>query len=145
MNDTQDMQDVLVSLKNITSTMQSSLQEVQQNMVFLASGTYVGNDQNSITITFNQLSRQPKIIFINGYENSGAYRKICNIGIGINGYVAGVCAYIDSDDFSGGCGYSGIYTTTFTMSSVTMTRLLSEDLYGRLNNNGVTYDYILLG
>ena len=85
MNDTQDMQDVLVSLKNITSTMQSSLQEVQQNMIFLASGTYVGNNQSSITITFNQLSRQPKIIFIGKYITQS--RQECYVGIGIKNFM----------------------------------------------------------
>ena len=114
-------------------------------MVFLASGTYVGNDQSSITITFSQLSRQPKIIFINGYETHGEYRKNGYIGIGINGYVIGINVYIDSDDLRNGSGYAGIYTITFSTSSITMTRIFSGDIYGRLNNSSVTYNYILLG
>lgn len=145
MNDTQDMQDVLVSLKNITSTMQSSLQEVQQNMVFLASGTYVGNDQNSITISFNQLSRQPKIIFINGDEDSSRDNKNFYVGIGLDKYVAGINLFVDSDGSSNECTYGGIYNVVFTTSSVTMTRFSSADRDTILNNNGVTYDYILLG
>lgn len=139
MNDAQDMQDVLVSLKNITSTMQSSLQEVQKNMVFLASGTYVGNDQSSITINFNQLSRQPKIIFINAYINRA--RQESYTGIGMNNCVIGIDTYADGGNF--GSEYGGIYLASFTTSRVTMTRKSTYNC--RLNNSGVTYNYILLG
>ena len=145
MNDAQDMQDGLILLKNAITTMQSDLQEIQTSMAIIASGSYVGNNQSSITITFNQLSRQPKIIFINGYETYGEYRKTGYIGIGINGYVIGINVYIDSDDLRNGSGYAGIYTITFSTSSITMTRIFSGDIYGGLNNSGVTYNYILLG
>lgn len=140
MNDTQDMQDVLVSLKNITSTMQSSLQEVQQNMVFLASGTYVGNNQSSITITFNQLSRKPKIIFIGEYINQN--KQECYIGIGMNNFVAGLDIYITNSN-TNDATYGGIYSASFTTSSVKMTR--KSTYHCELNNSGVTYNYILLG
>ena len=139
-NDTQDMQDVLVSLKNITSTMQSSLQEVQQNMVFLASGTYVGNNQSSITITFNQLSRQPKIIFINAYINSA--RQEGYTGIGMNNCVIGIDTYASSGG-THGSEYGGIYSVSFTKSIVKMTRKSTYNC--QLNNSGLTYNYILLG
>lgn len=146
MSGTQDMQDGLVLLKNAITTMQSDLQEVQTNMAIIASGSYVGNNQTSITITFDQLSKQPKIIFINSYTTSGSYRKICCVGIGINGYVAGIEVYIDSDDLGrNGCTYAGIYTVAFTTSSVTMSRLLSGDSNAELNTVNTTYNYILLG
>lgn len=145
MNDVQDMQDGLILLKNAITTMQSDLQEIQTSMAIIASGSYVGNNQSSITITFNQLSKQPKIIFINGYETSGGYRKTGYVGIGINGYVIGINVYIDSDDLRNGSGYAGIYTITFSTSSITMTRIFSGDSYSRLNISGVTYNYILLG
>lgn len=145
MNDAQDMQDGLILLKNAITTMQSDLQEVQTNMAIIASGSYVGNNQTSMTITFDQLSKQPKIIFINSYTTSGAYRKIGYVGIGINGYVIGIDVYIDSDDFRNGSGYAGIYTITFSTSSITMTRIFSGDSNAELNTVNTTYNYILLG
>ena len=143
------MQDVLVLLKNSITTLQSNItqvesniEEVQQDMIFLAPGTYTGNGQNSITITFGQLNRQPKMIFINGKSLSGD--KECYTGIGMNGCVVGLYTYCRTTGYYGS-EYGGIYTISFTTSSVKITKAYSNDLKDELNNNGQTYNYILLG
>ena len=137
-NDAQDMQDALVSLKNMLTTIQSDLQEVQTSMTVIASGSYVGNNQSSITITFNQLSKTPKMIFINAYINGS--RQESYTGIGMNNCVIGIDTYADS---TYGSEYGGIYSASFTISRVTMTRRSTYNC--ELNNSGVTYNYILLG
>lgn len=140
MNDAQDMQDGLILLKNAITTMQSDLQEIQTSMAIIASGSYVGNDQSSITITFNQLSKTPKMIFINAYI-SGSGQEICT-GIGMNDCVVGITTYATAGG-ADGSEYGGIYSASFTTSSVRMTRKSTYNCL--LNNSGVTYNYILLG
>ena len=140
MNDTQDMQDALVSLKNMLTTIQSDLQEVQTSMTIIASGSYVGNNRSSITITFNQLSKTPKMIFINAYINGSNQESYT--GIGMNNCVIGIDTHATNGG-SYGSEYGGIYSASFTTSSVKMTRMSTYNC--ELNNSGVTYNYIILG
>ena len=140
MNDAQDMQDGLILLKNAITTMQSDMQEIQTSMAIIASGSYVGNNQSSITITFNRLSKTPKMIFISAYINGS--RQEIYTGIGMNNCVVGIDTYTSSGG-TYGFEYGGIYSASFTTSRVTMTRKSTYNCM--LNNSGVTYNYILLG
>ena len=140
MNDAQDMQDGLILLKNAITTMQSDLQEIQTSMAIIASGRYVGNSQSSITITFNQLSKTPKMIFISAYINGSNQKSYT--GIGMNNCVIGIYTQATNGG-AYGSEYGGIYSASFTTSRVTMTRKSTYNC--ELNNSGVTYNYILLG
>lgn len=83
------------------------------------------------------------MIFINGKSFSTSNE--CYTGIGMNNCVVGLYTYYRTSSGSYGSEYGGIYTASFTTSSVKITRASSGDLNSELNNSGVTYNYILLG
>lgn len=137
------MQDVLVSLKNMLTTMQSDLQEVQTSMTVIASGSYVGNNQSSFSISYNA-DRMAKIVFIISIFNE-PYVKYSPFGFGISNIFSGVANTGNGSSSSDGVDVGGVYTMQINQTNITFNfnAQLSNNRF--FNNNGVTYNYILLG
>lgn len=143
MNDTQDMQDALVSLKNMLTTIQSDLQEVQTSMTVIASGSYVGNNQSSFSILYNA-DRMAKIVFIISIFDD-VYIKCSPFGFGISNIFSGVANTGNGSSSSNAVDVGGVYTMQINQTNITfnLKAQLSNNRF--FNNNGVTYNYILLG
>lgn len=143
MNDVQDMQDGLILLKNAITTMQSDLQEIQTSMAIIASGSYVGNNQSSFSISYNA-DRMAKIVFIISIFDN-VYLKCSPFGFGISNIFSGVANTGNGSSSSDGVDVGGVYTMQINQTNITFNVKTQLSINRFFNNSGVTYNYILLG
>ena len=150
MNDTQDMQDVLVSLKNAITTMNSSFGSNIQNLETLLdtkyfkylSGSYVGNGQTNIRVPWpsrgeDDLS-EVKFVIVYSVNTNNNHSLDFACGIGANN---GILCY--------GSKYNNYNQVDcyqmFLDDPQYCFKVATEYSNYNINYSGVTYNYILLG
>ena len=133
------MQDALVVLKNTIDTLQSSVNNIEDeinNKLISVTGSYVGNNQRQLIITYNQQKIRTPILCIITPDRT-------TVGAAYGGNIAyGNTSF--NTFYSQNQGYSTIFQdATFNTSE---NQIIFENTnVGNNNYIGVTYNYLLIG